>query len=504
MSAIKYDNDKLIQILEDNDVSISTRGNICLNHLVENVMKSKNPTLYMSKIADKRILGKNYYVTPDKCVELLEATNLKTCKKICTKIYIDDSDKEILQPNTIIKYDNDKLVQIMEDNNVNISKGKICLNDLVENVMKSKNPILYMSKIPDKRLHKKKYYITLDKCFEILETTKFKTCKDIYTKICADDNNKESIIDFKNEIIQLEGFKFTAFFVRKKDSDQEVYVDGDQEVYVKASQVTKLLGYETCCQTIDDHVGSDNKMTFLQLCEIYKITVPKKHIDKTTIFINMNGMMDLAARSRKPNSNKLAKLLKLPIHNKRNYHETQILHNLFEFFDSSNIKYIHQHSVKHEDTYYLIDCYLPQHKIAIEIDERGHRDRCQIYEKCRENYIKKTLGCTFVRCNPDDPKFSIYKFIGDITNKIIHNKIDPITYVLYTDMPFVDIILRITMVLSNYLKSKEMCEILVRKGLNVANLNSNGKKYNREMTKFYNELIMDKKMMDEVMACINN
>ena len=70
------------------------------------------------------------------------------------------------------------------------------------------------------------------------------------------------------------------------------------------------------------------------------------------------------------------------------------------------------------------------------------------------------------------------------------------------EIPFVDNIIMITMNLDKYIKSKEMRTILRRKGLNIANLKSDSEKYNKEMTKFYNELIMDKKMVDEVMACI--
>ena len=45
--------EKLIKVLQGNDVRISKKGNICLNDFVENVVKSKNPKLYMKKIPEK-------------------------------------------------------------------------------------------------------------------------------------------------------------------------------------------------------------------------------------------------------------------------------------------------------------------------------------------------------------------------------------------------------------------------------------------------------------------
>lgn len=41
-------------------------------------------------------------------------------------------------------YDEEKLMEILEENNVGTSKqGKICLYDLVKNVIGSKNPDMY-------------------------------------------------------------------------------------------------------------------------------------------------------------------------------------------------------------------------------------------------------------------------------------------------------------------------------------------------------------------------
>lgn len=63
---------------------------------------------------------------------------------------------------------------------------------------------------------------------------------------------------------------------------------------------------------------------------------------------------------------------------------------------------------------YYIDIYLPDHNIAIECDENGHKNRNQLYEQKRQKYIEKKLGCKFIRFNPDDPNFDIFNLLSEI------------------------------------------------------------------------------------------
>ncbi len=78
--------------------------------------------------------------------------------------------------------------------------------------------------------------------------------------------------------------------------------------------------------------------------------------------------------------------------------------------------------IKNHQKIFYIDYYLPEFNIAVEIDEFDHSNRDPKYEKKREKAIKNKLGCTFVRCNPDDPEFSVIELIGKIGKQI--KKID--------------------------------------------------------------------------------
>ena len=68
---------------------------------------------------------------------------------------------------------------------------------------------------------------------------------------------------------------------------------------------------------------------------------------------------------------------------------------------------------------FRIDLYLPDQKLAIEIDEHNHADRDPSYEKEREMYIKAQLGCKFLRKNPDLDGFKLSTCIGRIMQEIL-------------------------------------------------------------------------------------
>lgn len=109
----------------------------------------------------------------------------------------------------------EKLIEILRENNVRIStKGNICLNDFVVNIIKSKNPNLYIKKLTDydKITINNKDYICPDDCIDILKSTNFKRCKSIYTRIQLDNEDTTSIIDIEQKLFQFEGYKFLAFF----------------------------------------------------------------------------------------------------------------------------------------------------------------------------------------------------------------------------------------------------------------------------------------------------
>ena len=88
--------------------------------------------------------------------------------------------------------------------------------------------------------------------------------------------------------------------------------------------------------------------------------------------------------------------------------ESSVLESIMETFEGENMET--QCSV----LTYSIDLYFHDYKLAIEIDEKGHKDRNEDCEKQRQKGIETELSCKFIRINHDEENFNISK----VNNKI--------------------------------------------------------------------------------------
>ena len=58
---------------------------------------------------------------------------------------------------------------------------------------------------------------------------------------------------------------------------------------------------------------------------------------------------------------------------------------------------------------YRINLYFPRHKLAVDCDEFGHKERGIEYEVRRQKYIENKLGFHFVRINTHARGFNIFE-----------------------------------------------------------------------------------------------
>ena len=104
-------------------------------------------------------------------------------------------------------------------------------------------------------------------------------------------------------------------------------------------------------------------------------------------------------------------------------------------FDGEQIEY-----QKYVDGY-RTDIFFTEYDAAIECDkltdmseredESNHSNRCSNYENDRESYIRKRLGCRFIRFNPDDTNFdinnihnTIFRYMKDSVSSLVKKKSD--------------------------------------------------------------------------------
>ena len=71
---------------------------------------------------------------------------------------------------------------------------------------------------------------------------------------------------------------------------------------------------------------------------------------------------------------------------------------------------------------YKIGLYFHKHKLAIQVDELGHVDRNLNNEIERQKALEKKLKCIFIRINPNEKDFNIFKEINQIYRHISQSK----------------------------------------------------------------------------------
>ena len=70
---------------------------------------------------------------------------------------------------------------------------------------------------------------------------------------------------------------------------------------------------------------------------------------------------------------------------------------------------------------YHVDLYFHDYKIVVECDELGHKNRDQIYEKVREDYLVQ-MGNTMIRFNPNKKDFDLSNIMHEIVKIIFKSK----------------------------------------------------------------------------------
>ena len=126
-------------------------------------------------------------------------------------------------------------------------------------------------------------------------------------------------------------------------------------------------------------------------------------------FVNLDGVLEIVTKLRKPQVLKLAKALGINIHKQKFLSkEQETISVIMQVF--KGIKMIDQYTVDN----YRIDLYFPKHKLAVECDEFGHNDRDVNYEVTRQKYIEAKLRCQFIRFNPDAKDFKMENVLNEI------------------------------------------------------------------------------------------
>ena len=108
------------------------------------------------------------------------------------------------------------------------------------------------------------------------------------------------------------------------------------------------------------------------------------------------------------------------LHDVINTKEQTIINSIKDTFEGENIQ------TQYTVLSCRIDLYFHEYKLAIEVDKVGHANRNINNEVEREKALEKELSCAFIRINPEEKDFNIFKEINKIHRYIKKFLIDKI------------------------------------------------------------------------------
>ena len=130
------------------------------------------------------------------------------------------------------------------------------------------------------------------------------------------------------------------------------------------------------------------------------------------IYAHEGIIIPIIMHSRTPESGKFKRNFEFKLHDVINCKEQTVLESIKDAFEGENIQ------TQYTVIGYRIDLYFHEYKLAIEVDELGHNDRNIDYEIQRQKALERELNCVFIRINPDEKDFNIFKEINKIHRHI--------------------------------------------------------------------------------------
>jgi very-short-patch-repair endonuclease len=199
--------------------------------------------------------------------------------------------------------------------------------------------------------------------------------------------NKEYKIDIKNKIL--------------KYYDCDIIIDDNEPYfYINAKNLAKILNIKNIIMAISNYDKNEKKI----------IKTQTKGGPQNVNYLTFEGFYKYLCSSRNIEIINFCKNIGIEINTKiYTSIETDTLKCIIDTFNNEKI------FLQYKVNQYRIDLYFEEKKIAIECDESQHNKTNNIiFDKIREDNIKKELDCKFIRYKPYDKNFNIFKLLNEI------------------------------------------------------------------------------------------
>ena len=197
-----------------------------------------------------------------------------------------------------------------------------------------------------------------------------------------------------------------------ENNDIEVVIDSGNELWLNEKNIEEKLDLKNL-------PGITNKYDKLyKKCRRHLVNKPIKQSDRRFLHIDLALKITIDCRTDKSCS--FEKTLGFKLYDVISTKNQTIIHSVKDTFQGENMQ--SQYSVLG----YKIDLYFHEYKLAIEVDELEHTNRNTNNEIEIQKVLEKKLNCVFIRINPDEKDFNIFKEINKIHRHIKKFLIDKI------------------------------------------------------------------------------
>ena len=201
-----------------------------------------------------------------------------------------------------------------------------------------------------------------------------------------------------------------------ENNDIEVIIDGVNTLWLNEKHIEEQLGHKNLPAITNKYDKIYKKYRYELVDE------PIKQRNRRFLRIDLALKIIMDCRTDEPCS--LKRNLGFNLHDVINAKKQTILRSIKDAFEGEDMQ------TQYTVIGYRIDLYFHEYKLAIEVDELGHTNRNINNEIERQKALEKELNCVFIRINPDEKDFNIFKEINKIhrhikksTNRLLIDRI---------------------------------------------------------------------------------
>ena len=184
----------------------------------------------------------------------------------------------------------------------------------------------------------------------------------------------------------------------------EVIVDSVNALWLNEKNIEKKLSHKSLS-------AITNK--FDKIYKKYRCDLENKPIKQSNRrFVHIDLALKIIMDCKTDKSCRFFKKIEFKLYDVINTKEQTIINSKKDTFERENMQ------THYSVLGYRIDLYFHEYKLAIEVDELGHTNRNINNETETQKALEKELNCVFIRINPDEKDFNIFKEINKIQRRI--------------------------------------------------------------------------------------